>query len=111
MAALLQLEYYLTSFLDNVRPNYLSHLYDIYIEVKRRTTTQFSWDEKGLLPAVVAWQTSSRANKRLLNQLNMFLAPGYNRALERFGDAVDLGNINEPRREDDTYDYSPYHTW
>lgn len=43
----------------------------------------------------------------------MFLAPGYNRALERFWDAVDLGNINEPRREDDTYasDYSPYHTW
>lgn len=64
---------------------------------------------KGTLPAVVA-QTPSRA-KRLRNQLNMFLAPGYNRALERFGDAVDLGYINEPRREDDTYSYSPYHTW
>lgn len=49
--------------------------------------------------------------KRLLNQLSMFLAPGDNRALERFWDAVKLGNINEPKREDDTYDYSPYHTW
>lgn len=31
----------------------------------------------------------------------MFLAPRHDRALERFGDAIDLSGLSEPRREDD----------